>query len=248
MTECHECRELLGGHVLAALEEREADAVRRHLESCPECAEEHRRLRHIPVLLDLAESPDAVAARPRPELEDSVLDHYARLRAERAGRRGRRLTRLPRGIAHSGALAARLRSAATGTLAAVAALGLALLAVAIVSFNGSHSEIELAGSSLAPDASAVLTLDPSAGGTSIRLRAEGLEPTSGRDVYELWFVNAEGRVSAGTFRVGASGRAEARLGAAVLPDEYPTVGVTHEPDPADPARNGVNVLQGSLER
>jgi len=38
---CSECRTLLGGYVLGAIEPDEADAVRRHLAECAECAIEH---------------------------------------------------------------------------------------------------------------------------------------------------------------------------------------------------------------
>jgi anti-sigma factor RsiW len=96
---CAECRDLLGGYVLDALEPGEAEAVGAHIASCPECAREHAMLAPVPSLLDVAGSADAVTARPPAALEEVVLDRFAHERprlepaaagdGERDGVRGR---------------------------------------------------------------------------------------------------------------------------------------------------------------
>ena len=84
---CAECRELLGGYVLGALEPAEDNAVRTHLASCERCAAEHAELTPLPTMLDLAGSADAVPERPSPALEEAVLDRFAREGADRPARR-----------------------------------------------------------------------------------------------------------------------------------------------------------------
>jgi hypothetical protein len=86
---CEECRTLLGGYVLAALEPEEMEAVRAHIAACSDCAREHASLAPLPALLDVAGSTEPVADRPPAALEDAVLDRFARERprrdSERAG-------------------------------------------------------------------------------------------------------------------------------------------------------------------
>src|SRR5207244_13392433 len=75
---CADCRELLGGYVLHALEPDDAEAVRAHLRHCDRCAAEHGELTPLPAMLDLAGSADAVPERPPAALEEAVLDRFAR--------------------------------------------------------------------------------------------------------------------------------------------------------------------------
>lgn len=231
MIRCSECSDALGGYVLDALDADEAAAVAAHLETCPECAREQARLASLPDLLDLAGSADALVERPALSLEHAVLLEYARK---------------PR-KSHLGERAARLRRRARPVLAgALAGAVLTGAVFALVSRGGGPDEARLAGSPLAPGASATLELDAGEAGTAVRLRARGLAPTRGDEVYELWFVHQAGRVSAGTFRVPAAGTVDVRLATAARPRTYERIGVTREPDHADPARNGPNVLAGRL--
>ena len=90
MSGCNEFRELLGGYVLDALEPDERDAVRAHLADCPRCRREHAELAGVPAMLDLLDAPDEAPAAPPPELEEAILDRFAR------DRRRRMPIRLPR--------------------------------------------------------------------------------------------------------------------------------------------------------
>ena len=51
---CEHLRSAVGAYALGALDPDEAAAVRRHLETCPECAAEHDALAPLPGLLSLA--------------------------------------------------------------------------------------------------------------------------------------------------------------------------------------------------
>lgn len=232
MIRCAECSDALGGYALGALDADEAEAVAAHLATCAECAVEHARLASLPGLLDLVGSAEARVERPQASLEQAVLLEYTRTRPE--SDRGRRAGRLRR----------RARPVLAGALAGAALT--AAVFVLLARGGGGPDEVRLAGSPLAPAASATLELDAGDAGTAVRLRARGLAPTRGDEVYELWFVHRAGRVSAGTFRVSAAGQVDVRLATAARPGAYDRIGVTREPDDADPARNGPNVLAGRL--
>ena len=79
MTEaCNECRTLLGGYVLHALEPDEVEIVRRHLAECSACAAEHGQLMSIPALLESAGADETPVEQPPAALEEAVLDRFAR--------------------------------------------------------------------------------------------------------------------------------------------------------------------------
>ena len=236
---CDECRSLLGGYVLEALEPNEMDVVRGHLAECPECSREHAQLAPVPALLDAAGSADIAPAKPPPALEDAVLDNFERKRprAEPEGRRRRpRAARswlarpLPVGIA----------AAAAGVLATIAVTG-------GLSGSGPTDEhaysASLRGSALAPGAAAHATLSTQSAGTRVDLRVRGVKPLPGA-VYELWCVGRDGtRVSAGTFHVDSSGHASVRLTTAARLGEYDQLSVER----LAPGRPGERVMAGSIE-
>jgi len=97
-----------------------------------------------------------------------------------------------------------------------------------------------------PGARAVALLRPRPWGTEVDLHALRLSPTRGEEVYEVWFVSARGRLSAGTFRVGPRGRAAVTLAAAARIGQYRSLGVTLQPDGLHPGRVGPNILRGRL--
>jgi hypothetical protein len=237
---CAECRSLLGGYVLEALEPDEMEAVRAHVADCAGCSREHAELAPVPALLDAAGSADAVPARPPAALEDAVLDRFARERPPAGDDRpaAARPSRL------RGWLARPLPAAAgAATLAVVGTLAVTAL------FGGSGSSTAhaygalLRGSAAAPSARAYAKLSTQAAGTRVDLRVHGMQPTPGA-VYELWCVGHNGsRVSAGTFRVDTSGEARVRLTTAARLGEYERLSVER----LGAGRPGQRVMAGSIE-
>jgi hypothetical protein len=73
-------------------------------------------------------------------------------------------------------------------------------------------------------------------GLAITMEVSGLAPNPPGSVYECWYVGPgdslerPNRVSAGTFTVGADGRASLRLHSAADLQRYPAMGVTLERD------------------
>jgi anti-sigma factor RsiW len=236
---CAECRELLGGYVLDALEPDETELVRAHVAGCRDCAREHAELAAIPPLLAVAGSADTPTAKPPAALEDAVLDRFARERPrpEPEGRRRRRplarhwLTR-PLPVA-----------AAAATVAVLATLAFS----ARLSDSGSSSahaySASLRGLALAPDARAYARLSTQSAGTRVELHVRGMSPAPGA-VYELWCVGRDGtRVSAGTFRVDRAGRASVRLTTGARLGEYDRLSVERIAQ----GGRGAPVMAGAIE-
>jgi hypothetical protein len=214
---CRSHADDIGPYVLGALEPGEMDAMRRHLETCPRCAAEERRLAGLPALLDQAHADDAVVALS-PKLEEAVLDRYVR---DRAGApEPRRRLRLP--------------------AFAVAAAACIALVLAVLLWPGdgesayARADMKRGGAWVSASVAAVEA------GTKVDLEAGRLR----RGMYELWCVREDGRwVSGGSFRAHGDGSADAELTAAVSPGEYHTVVITRR---SSGGERGAEVMRGQL--
>ena len=72
---CEHLRTAVGAYALGALDPDEAATVRRHLESCPECAAVHDELAPLPGLLSLAGGAEKAVTEPlSPAFEERLLD------------------------------------------------------------------------------------------------------------------------------------------------------------------------------
>jgi hypothetical protein len=250
---CNECRVLLGGYVLHALEPDEQESVRRHLAACPTCAAEHGALAGIPAILDTTGSVESPTEQPPPALEEAVLDRFAREHPGHppdeapgpARRSPARREHIRDGLRRR--LARPLPAALTGAVAA-AAITAALI---VLPGGGDHPsgdqyQASLSGSAAAPGASATAKLQVFSSGTLVRLSVRGLH-SSPDTVYELWCLRDDGaKVSAGTFRTDASGRADVSLTTAAIPGEYHRLGV--ERRSLSPAgAPGTSVMAGEIQ-
>jgi anti-sigma-K factor RskA len=225
---------LLGGYVLQALEPKEMEDMRRHLGECGSCRAEVSDLSGLPTLLNMIEPADVPPPALAPEVEEQVLDQFARERPRERRRRPRRFL-TPRRIAALGV-----------ACAAALALALALVWPAGESGNQSYASALLAptrtGSAVGGKAYAREVSE----GTRVNLWARHL-PTRSGVVYELWCVRANGRwVSGGTFRPRQDGRAYAELTAAVQPGDYHVMIVTRHAEGAPEGAHGTTVMRGEL--
>jgi anti-sigma factor RsiW len=239
-TACAECRQLVGGYILGALEPDEEATVRRHLATCSGCAAEHERLSGLPTLLTLVGSEESAAEHPPAALEEAVLDRFAREhRADRISRspvRGKTRARL---AALTRPLRRPLPAAVAGALTAAAA------AAAIVVFTGNSAPEQhvygarLHGTTLETQARAYARLQSSDSGTRVWLKVHGLQGSTD-DLYELWCVKDDGtKISAGTFRVDPRGNAVVNLTTAAVPGQYHLMSVERKP--------GQRVMVGSIQ-
>ena len=99
----------------------------------------------------------------------------------------------------------------------------------------------LAGTRLAPDAAANVTLTKTHSGWKIELHASGLPRRSNGELYQAWLKNDTGvLVPVGTFNEGA----DVTLWSGVGPNTFPTLTVTKEVADGDQASSGQVVLTG----
>jgi anti-sigma-K factor RskA len=228
---CEECRTLLGGYVLDALEPDETADVRAHLASCDLCAREQAQLGTLPSLLDTAAGIEATSDAPPATLEEAVMHGFV------SERPPRRQSWLRQTFAHP------LPAAATA--AAVAAVVTLAMTVGL---GGGGSPERVYGASLrglppAATAHASARLESISSGTRVELKVAGLHPAPDA-VYELWCIRDDGtKMSAGTFRVDQSGKAYVHLTTAARLGDYHRLSVER----TSPHRPGMRVMAGEVE-
>ena len=101
MSRCQSHGELVGGFVLDALEPAEMEEMRNHVASCPACGREARAMAGLPALLDQIDPSDIPPPALSPDVEEAVLDRFARERPKPAAapRRRRRLAAMAGALA-----------------------------------------------------------------------------------------------------------------------------------------------------
>lgn len=226
MSRCSSHGELVGGYVLGALDPSEMEEMRNHVAGCPACGPETRRMAALPGLLDTVQPGDVPPPAASPEVEEAILDRFARER--------------PRVAAPRRKLFVASVAAAVGVAAVV--LALILLPLGNDDERTAYASARLAALETGSSAKAYAYVDAVPAGTRVTLGARGLD--AGGAAYELWCVLASGKwVSGGTFRSGADGRASAELTAAVKPGDYHVIVITNA---ADGDARGTPVLRGKL--
>jgi hypothetical protein len=220
MSEHPETRDLLGPYVMGTLEPCEEREVEHHLESCASCREEAQELGLAHErLADLASSTGA----PPEDLKVRVLAGILRREASR---------RVPTWVA--------MVAAAICVLAVLGAIFTPDL------FGGrAMASANLSPTGRAPGAGGEVSIRGTGENIEMRLEAWGLPPCKSEQYYELWLVEGDERVSAGSFTVGQSGRVDITLSAPNFATSYPRVGVTAEYD-KDPRASDAKMLSGGL--
>ena len=212
--------DLLGPYVMGTLEPYEEREVEYHLERCADCREEAQELQLAHErLADLAYSTGA----PPEDLKARAVAGIPRREASR---------RVPTWVA----------------AVAAAFCVLAVLAVIITPdvFGGrAMASANLSPTGRAPGAGGEVSIRGTGENMEMRLEAWGLPPCKSEQYYELWLVEGDERVSAGSFSVGQSGRVEVTLSAPNFAASYPSVGVTAEYD-KDPTASHAKMLSGEL--
>lgn len=165
---------------------------------------------------------------PRPELVDTIV---SRIEAESTSRaRTRRRWAWPVG----------------GGIAAAAALAIGVVAASPWQTTaGDGLRVALAGTELAPHASATAVVHDTPAGVAIILDTEGLPPAPEGSYYQAWVKGPAGLVAIGSFHMRGPGAVPIELWSGVDLDAYPEITVTLEPEDGDPASSGELVLAGS---
>jgi anti-sigma-K factor RskA len=214
----------LAGYVLGALDPGETAAFEQHLAGCETCRAEVEELQGLPELIDRAAPPIEVP----PGLRERTFAAVER------------------------AAGARRRAPMLRLVGVAAALIVALLGGVVVSQFGGGGRGQVIELALAPQPGvsgrATVELRRVDDGVAIDMEVSGLAPNPPGSVYECWFVGPgdslerPNRVSAGTFTVGAGGRASLRMHSAADLRRFPVMGVTLEQDGGDPRRTGQKIL------
>lgn len=181
---------------------------------------------------------DAVWAEPSPTGVDDLL---AAIDAE--PRTGVAAGAAPARPAHSRARSRRL------TLVAVAAGVVALAGVAGVLVRAADDDnsrtFAVAGTELAPDASAVASVEETGSGVAIQLDVSDLPPAEPGTYYQAWVKGPDGLVTVGTFHM-RGGDDTVDLWSGVPLDRYPTLTVTLQQEGGGQDSSGQVVLSGDI--
>jgi hypothetical protein len=224
MSEHPEMRDLLGPYVMGALGPEEERGVDEHLEGCAQCRDEalDLRLAHER-LADLANTAET----PPPELKNRVMMGMSRREARRVPL-----------VAVAAVLA---------MLAMLAVLGVLLYSSALFGPDEVASAT-LEPTELAPRAGGELQVQEDDPNARAELEVWGLPRPGPDEYYELWFAQEGGRVSAGTFTVGAQGRETLYMSVPEDASDYQQVGITLEKFPEEPRMSAAKpVLTGELD-
>ena len=135
-----------------------------------------------------------------------------------------------------------IRTRRTVRAGVAALLAAAAVVIGIVVTRGpATTDVVLAGTRLAPAASATAKLHATPSGLAIELDVSKLAPSPPGFYYQAWMKGPHGLVTIGTFHMhGGPGTVE--LWSAVSLADYPTITVTREPEDGNPASSGQVVL------
>lgn len=126
----------------------------------------------------------------------------------------------------------------------VAALLAIVVAVGgIVLTRPDPADFMLAGTALAPDASAEVRVVETPAGVVLRLEVAGLEPAVSGTYYQGWVLSGEKAVSVGTFHM-RGGDGSVAFWSGVDPEAYPELIVTLQEEEGGPARSDLVVMTG----
>jgi Anti-sigma-K factor rskA len=130
----------------------------------------------------------------------------------------------------------------TARAGAAALLAAAAVVISVVVTRGpATTDVALAGTRLAPGASATAKLHATPSGLAVELDVSRLPPSPPGCYYQAWMKGPHGLVTIGTFHMrGGPGTVE--LWSAVSLTDYPTITVTREPEDGNPASSGQIVL------
>jgi hypothetical protein len=135
--------------------------------------------------------------------------------------------------------------AAAAVVAVVAAVAGVVLTVT-GGDDGAAREVAIGGTELAPDASAVASVEELGSGLAIELDVRGLPPAAPGTYYQAWVRSPDGAtVTVGTFHMRA-GDEVVELWAGVDLDDYPILTVTLQQEGAGAESSGRVVLMGEI--
>jgi Anti-sigma-K factor rskA len=181
---------------------------------------------------------DAVWAEPSSTGADDLL---AAIEAE-SSRAAETAARPSPSAARFGARRRRLIvSAAAGLVVVAGAVGILVRAAD----DGDDRDFDVAGTELAPEASAVATVEETGSGVAIELDVSGLPPAERGMYYQAWVKGPDGLVTVGTFHL-RGGDDSVELWSGVPLARYPTLTVTLQEEGGGQESSRRVVLSGDV--
>lgn len=231
--------DLIPALVLGALDSGEEQSAREHLAGCPRCAAEYQAYAVISNKLSLA----APQVTPPQGLRASILSS-ARKTAPVVRKRPTWREDLAVFFSRPGSL----WMAASLAVILLLALGNVYqwrtrqipVSTPAVHFN----VVAMRSDNQAASAEGVLIISPD--GRYGTLVVNGLQPLVADQVYQVWLILGDSRVSGGLFSVGASGYGAMEVESPRPLSEYTRFGITIEPLGGSPQPTGERVLGGDL--
>lgn len=248
---CEHISGLIPAYALDALDVEERMLVDAHVAHCPACLAELDAFGPVAASLAFVAEP----REPGPELRDRVISRIGTEPIEFVAAREQRIARRHQ----------RGRIPVSGRVLAAAAAfaGLVIWNVVLqvqvmqqrdhlarqaelvtVLALAEEPGISLKGTQAAPLASGRLIQDPSGHGAAFIV--QGMPPPPPGQVYQLWFIRADGRRDSGGLFTVDDGRAVMYAHPPADVSEYVAVGVTDEPAGGSPGPTGTKVLGGQL--
>lgn len=255
---CAEAEEMLGALSLDALDDRERQALERHVADCPSCAAELRAYQDTAARLALAMSQQD----PPAELKRRVLAATARAAPER--QRGRLWPKLgfarpqPAALVAAFALAVALSTTiwAAGlqmqlneqreTTAALRERASRYDKVVAVLQAPDMQVKPMQGTNLAPEAIGRVYVDPQTGAGMMMVRS--LPPLPPGRAYQLWWVRPDGKRESGGLLTWTDpkGNGYAFIQCPAPCNGFQAIGLTEEPATGSPGPTGQRLLGGTL--
>ena len=182
---------------------------------------------------------DAVWAEPSPTGVDDLL---AAIEAEPGGRVAAATPAAgPRTRSRGRSRRLMLVAAAAGIVALAGLVGILVRSAD----DGGGQDFAVAGTELAPSASAVATVEETGSGVAIELDVRDLPPAEPGTYYQAWVKGPGGLVTVGTFHM-RGGDDKVELWSGVPLDRYPTLTVTLQQEGAGQESSGQVVLSGKV--
>jgi anti-sigma-K factor RskA len=235
--------ELLPAYAIGCLDKEETDLVDAHLSSCLVCQAELQVYQAISEQLPLA----APMAEPAVSVKQQLF--------ERVESKSRQPTRGPQAVNWL----ERLKSLGRQIMPLWGLASLVLVLALVTSnlllwreVNQLHSQaqvadmrvVSLSGTGAAPGATGLMVI--SVDGSHGTLVVDRLPVLDESRQYQLWLIKDNQRTSGGVFSVSRSGYASLWVHAPEPLADYPSYGITVEPEGGSPGPTGEKVLGGNL--
>ena len=131
-------------------------------------------------------------------------------------------------------------------LVPAAAIAAVAAVIVLVAFPRSTGEtFTVAGTDLAPEATATVVVEELPSGFAITIEVEGLPPAEPGMYYTAWLNSPETAVPIGTFHM-RGGSVPIELWSGVDPADYPVLGITLQTEGESPLSSGIAYMRGRV--